>query len=250
MIPIPAIDIREGRCVRLLRGDFSAETVYGDPIVQALAFVEQGAPMLHIVDLDAARTGEPVNQALVQEIVRRSAVAVQFGGGVRDAKSAERLLGEGIERVVIGTLAVEDSVAVMRLAEHFPDRVVLGFDYKVEDTSSGSRRVIAVRGWESSGGIELDQALSTFAGVPVAGAVVTDISRDGTLLGPDIGGYSHVLSVSAIPLVASGGVGSLADVLALRNLEVSGRSISGVIIGRALLAGAFSVAEVVGACAP
>jgi len=250
MIPIPAIDIRDGRCVRLLRGDFAAETIYGDPVTQAMSFVEQGAPMLHIVDLDAARTGEPVNESVVREIVDRSAVPVQFGGGVRDPQRAEYLLGQGIERVVIGTLSVEDPDAVRRLAERFPGRVVVGLDHKTSKSSGHFSRVVAVRGWESSAEVELDLALSNLEGAPFAGAVITDISRDGTLLGPDIGGYSHVLSVSAIPVIASGGVGTLADLKALRDIDVSGRSLAGVIIGRALLAGAFSVSEAVIACAP
>jgi len=248
MIPIPAIDIREGRCVRLLRGDFAAETIFGDPLTQAMSFVEQGAPMLHIVDLDAARTGEPVNESVVREIVENSAVPVQFGGGVRDAQRAERLLAQGIERVVIGTLSVEDPDAVRRLAGRFPGRVVAGLDYKASNVSGTVNRVVAVRGWESSGAIEVDLALSNLEGAPFAGTVITDISRDGTLLGPDIDGYSHVLSVSTIPIIASGGIGTLSDLEALRDVEVLGRSLAGVIIGRALLSGAFTVSEAVIAC--
>ncbi len=249
MIPIPAIDIRAGRCVRLLRGDFAAETVFGDPVVQALSFADQGAPMLHVVDLDAARTGKPVNQSIVEEIVRRSPVPVQFGGGVRDTHHVERLLGGGVARIVIGTLAVEDPDSVRRLADRYPGRMVLGLDYKIQEAQGVPGRVVAVRGWESSGEVELDDVLSTYSTVPVAGVVITDISRDGTLLGPDIDGYTHILSTSDVPVIASGGVGTLADVLALRDLKVLGRTISGVIIGRALLTGAFSVSEAVLACA-
>lgn len=250
MIPIPAIDIRDGRCVRLLRGDFAAETIFGDPVTQAMFFMEQGAAMLHIVDLDAARTGEPVNEAVVREIVELSTVPVQFGGGIRDAHRAEDLLGQGVARVVIGTLAVENPDAACRLAESFPGRVVVGLDHKISDASASIRRVVAVRGWETSGEVELDLALARLEGVPFAGAVITDISRDGTLLGPDIEGYSHVLSVSTLPVIASGGVGTLADLIELRAIEISGRALAGVIIGRALLAGAFSVSEAVITCAP
>lgn len=250
MIPIPAIDIRDGRCVRLLRGDFAVETIFGDPVAQAMTFIDQGAPMLHIVDLDAARTGEPVNEAIVDEIVKRSSVPIQFGGGVRDARRAELLLGRGIERVVIGTLAVESPEDVRQLAERFPERVVVGLDHAVRNDSGGITRIVAVRGWRRSGEVELDLALLRLEGSPFAGAVITDISRDGTLLGPDIDGYSQVLSLSALPIIASGGIGSLADLEALRAVQSSGRSLAGVIIGRALLAGAFSVSEAVAACAP
>lgn len=250
MIPIPAIDIRDGRCVRLLRGEFSAETEFGDPISQAMRFVEEGAPMLHIVDLDAARTGIPENDRVVREIVERSAVPVQFGGGVRDAVRAAELLDQGIARVVIGTLAVEDPETACALAERFPGRVVVGLDHNTYEESGRVTRIVAIRGWGESSKIDLDLALARLEDGPFGGAVITDISRDGTLLGPDIEGYSHSLSTTALPLIASGGVGTLEDLKMLRAIEISGHSLSGVIIGRALLSGAFNVSEAVIACAP
>ncbi|HUY05816.1 MAG TPA: 1-(5-phosphoribosyl)-5-[(5-phosphoribosylamino)methylideneamino] imidazole-4-carboxamide isomerase [Acidimicrobiales bacterium] len=249
MIPIPAIDIRDGRCVRLVRGNFEDETIFGDPIEQALAFAQQGAAMVHIVDLDAARTGKPVNEGIVSEIVRRLEVPVQFGGGVRSAERAEQLLGQGVNRVVIGTLAVEDPQGACRLADRFPGQIVAGLDHQSRGPLGDTTRFVKIRGWEKSGGIELDDALGRLAAAPFAGAVITDISRDGTLLGPDVVGYSHILSVSALPIIASGGVGTLSDLDALGAIEALGRSLDGVIIGRAILSGAFSLSEAVAACA-
>lgn len=246
MLPIPAIDIRDGRCVRLLRGDFAHETIYGDPVVQALAYVEAGAPMLHVVDLDAARTGRAANDEIVSAIIEKVTVPVEFGGGVRDIDRARELLERGVARVVIGTLAVEDVDASKALAETFPERVVVGLDFRFDKT----RRLVAIRGWEESGEVELDDALRALEGAPFAGAVITDISRDGTLAGPDLEGYRHLLDLTGLPVIASGGVGMIDDLVALRELKVNGRHLEGVIIGRALLDGSFSVAEAVAACAP
>jgi phosphoribosylformimino-5-aminoimidazole carboxamide ribotide isomerase len=250
MLPIPAIDIRNGRCVRLLQGDFAKETIYGDPIEQAVAFVDAGAPMLHIVDLDAARSGEATNDATVRQIIDVVGVPIQVGGGVRTRERACSLLDHGVDRVVVGTLAVEDPGSARALAEEFPSRIVVGLDHRTELIDGHRRRMVAVRGWEATGGVELARALASLAGAPFAGAVITDISRDGTLEGPDLVGYSYALSNSEIEVIASGGVGTLEDVRRLRDLTVNGRSLAGVIIGRALLSGAFDVAEVVTLCAP
>lgn len=246
MLPIPAIDIREGRCVRLLRGDFSRETVYGDPVEQARAFVDQGAPLLHVVDLDAARTGEAVNDRVIRKIVDEVAVPVQVGGGVRDRGRAEALLDRGVDRVVIGTMIIEAPDDARALAEAFPDRVLAGLDHH----RVGDSRAVAARGWEQRGEVDLAVMLKRLAGAPFAGAVVTDIARDGTLEGPDIDGYRAVLTETEFDVIASGGVGTLDDVRALAAIDVEGRGLGGVIIGRALLSGAFTVPEAVAACAP
>lgn len=250
MLPIPAIDIRGGRCVRLLQGDFANETVYGDPIEQARAFVDEGASMLHIVDLDAARSGEATNDAIVREIITDIGVPIQVGGGVRNSDRAKALLECGASRVVIGTLAIEDPETACALAADFPQQIVVGLDHRTETIDGVSRRLVAIRGWETSGGVELANALGSLDSAPFAGAVITDISRDGTLAGPDLAGYRYALVSTSLDVIASGGVGSLADLVALRDMVVDGRTISGVIIGRALLSGAFSVAEAVATCAP
>jgi phosphoribosylformimino-5-aminoimidazole carboxamide ribotide isomerase len=249
MYPLPAIDIRDGRCVRLLQGDFARETIYGDPFEQAIAFVDQGASMLHIVDLDAARSGEATNDAVIRRIVDRVGVPVQIGGGVRDRVRALDLLSGGVARVVIGTLAVERSDIARDLAEEFPEQIVLGLDHRTEIINEVAHRYVAVRGWERSGGIELFSLLQSLEDAPFAGVVVTDISRDGTLLGPDVDGYREILKRTHLPVIASGGVGTLEDLVHLAKIDADGRSLAGVIIGRALLSGAFTVAEAVMACA-
>lgn len=248
---IPAIDLRGGRCVRLLRGDFAEETVYGDPVAQAKAYAAAGAELVHVVDLDAARSGtaSEENRAAVAAIVASCDVPVQLGGGIRDEAAAEAALSAGIARVVVGTAGVEDPGLVRRLAERHPGRVVAGLDHR---RTADGRRVVAVRGWLEESGIDLDDALAAVDGAPLAGVVVTDITRDGTLEGPDVAGYEAALAATAAPVVASGGVGTLDDVRRLAGLSSAGRRLAGAVIGRALLSGAFGLAEAieVASCAP
>ncbi len=245
---LPAIDVRAGRCVRLLRGDFAAETVYGDPLEQALAFVGSGARALHVVDLDAARTGEPVNRAVVVAIIEATGVPVQVGGGIRSAPAADGLLEAGAARVVLGTAALEQPELVRRLAEAHPGRIALGLDHRRVGEGSEVRRLLAARGWEEGSDLELADALRRFAPLPLGAVVVTDIGRDGTLAGPDLDGYALALGASALPIVASGGIGGASDLRALAALEVAGRRLAGAVVGRALLSGALGVAEAVAAC--
>jgi phosphoribosylformimino-5-aminoimidazole carboxamide ribotide isomerase len=235
----PAIDLRGGRCVRLYQGDYARETVYGDdPVAQARAFEAEGAPWIHVVDLDAARTGEPVNRDVVAAIAAGVSVPVQSGGGVRDDAAAEALFDAGVARVVVGTAALEDPAFVRRLAARRP--VAVGLDARGRD--------VAVRGWLEGSGEDLLELAAAFADAGVAALVVTEIGRDGTLEGPDVTGLSDVLGATSIPVIASGGVGTLDDLRALAGLEVDGRSLSGVIAGRAIYEGAFTVAEGVAAC--
>jgi phosphoribosylformimino-5-aminoimidazole carboxamide ribotide isomerase len=245
MVCIPAIDVRAGRCVRLLKGDFAEETVYGDPVELAVAYEAAGASLLHVVDLDAAREGGRPNGKLIEAIVAATTVPVQLGGGIRDEASAEAALASGIARVVLGTAGVEDPALVRRLAERHPGRIVAGLDHR----RVGDRRVVAVRGWAEASGIDLEDALAAFEGAPLASVVVTDIGRDGTLEGPDLEGYAAALSITSVPLVASGGIGSLEDLRRLAGLEAAGRRLAGVVVGKALLSGAFALEEAIGACA-
>jgi len=232
----PAIDLLDGRCVRLYQGDYGRSTVYGDdPVAQALAFQAEGAPWVHVVDLDAARTGEPRNRDVVAAIAGALDVPVQTGGGVRTAEAARALFDAGVARVVLGTAALEDPDLVRRLAAEHP--VAVGLDAR------GSE--VAVRGWlEGSGADVLDLAVA-FQDAGVAALVVTEISRDGTLEGPDLDGLSRVLAATTVPVIASGGIGTLDDVAALADLRSGGRTLSGAITGRAVYEGAFSVAEAV-----
>lgn len=241
----PAIDLRGGRVVRLVRGDFGAETDYGDDAVQvARSFEAAGAPWIHVVDLDAARTGEARNRLLVGAIAEAVDVPVQAGGGVRDRQSAEALLDSGVARIVVGTAATEQSGLVEWLAGHHPGRIAVGIDAR--------RGQVAVRGWTSGSRVTALDLFDRFRRHPVAAFVVTDIDRDGTLGGPDHQGLATVLGAAAeaTDVIASGGVGTLADLGALAGLEVGSRRLAGVIVGKALYEGRFTVAEAVDACRP
>ena len=234
----PAIDLLDGRCVRLYQGDYDRGTVYGDdPVAQALAFQAEGASWVHVVDLDAARTGEPRNRDVVAAIAAAVDVPVQTGGGIRDDAAAQELFDAGVARVVLGTAALEDPDLVRRLAARHP--VAVGLDARGRD--------VAVRGWLEGSGADLLDLAAAFADAGVAALVVTEISRDGTLEGPDLTGLAEVLAVTPIPVIASGGVGTLADLHALAGLSGGGRTLSGAIVGRAIYEGAFTVADAVAA---
>jgi phosphoribosylformimino-5-aminoimidazole carboxamide ribotide isomerase len=221
--------------VRLLRGDFAAETVYdADPVAVARRFAAAGARWIHVVDLDAARTGEPANLEVVGAICAAVPCAVQSGGGVRSLASAEALLGAGVARVVVGTAAVEQPEVVERLAAAHPGAVAVGLDARGAE--------VAVRGWQEGSGHDLIELALRFEDAGVAALVVTEIGRDGTLEGPDVDQLGSVLAASSIPLIASGGVGTLDDLRILDALEVAGRRLAGAITGRALYEGRFDVA--------
>ena len=238
----PAIDLRAGRCVRLYQGDYGRETAYGtDPVTVASSFAAAGARWIHVVDLDAARTGVLENRDAVAAIARAVApeVGVQVGGGVRDQATAEALLTAGVARVVLGTAAVENPSLVRELAaEH---AVVVGLDVRGGE--------VAVRGWTESSGRRLVDVLAGFEGVGLAAVVVTEIERDGTLAGPDLELFATAMEATTSDVIASGGVGSLADLQALASLEAGGRRLAGVIVGKALHEGIFTVEEAVAACA-
>ena len=237
----PAIDLRAGRTVRLYQGDFSRETAYGtDPVTVAQGFAAAGARWLHLVDLDAARTGTQENRPVIAAIVAATdGLQVQAGGGVRDQASAEALLEAGVDRVVIGTAAVENPQFVRDLATHH--QVAVGIDVR--------GREAAVRGWQEGSGIDLFELLARFEDCGVAAFVITEIGRDGTFAGPDLDGLAAVLEATAVAVIASGGVGSAADLTALATLEAGGRGLAGAIVGKALHDGLFTVEEAMAACA-
>lgn len=260
-----AIDLRAGRSVRLVQGDFARERVYGDPVATADELMDGGAERLHVVDLDAARTGEPVNQELVAAIAANATsreVFVQVGGGIRDAGRASALLDLGASRVVLGTAALESPGLVRRLARRFPGRVAVGLDHRrtvgamaerpteaTEPAVSLVNAQVASRGWTRSSAECLLDVLARFEDAGVAAVVVTDIGRDGMLSGPDGEGLAAVLDASALPVIASGGVSCAADLASLAALERSGRRLEGVIVGTALREGRLSVVEALQACA-
>ena len=238
----PAIDLRAGRCVRLYQGDYGRETVYGtDPVTVARAFAAAGVRWIHVVDLDAARTGVPENRKVVAAIAEAvsPAVSVQAGGGVRDQAAAEALLAAGVARVALGTAAVENPQLVRDLAGHHP--VAVGLDHR------GGQA--AVHGWTVDSGRSLVDLLAGLEEAGVAAVFVTDIDRDATLAGPDLEGLAEVLETTSVDVIASGGVGSLADLEALATLRAGDRSLAGAIVGKALHDGVFTVEEAVAACA-
>ena len=246
----PAIDIRAGRCVRLLQGRFSDETEYGDPLEQAEAFHAAGASRLHVVDLDAARGAGESNRKDVLRIAATVGVPVQAGGGIRDERTAEALLDGGVSRVVIGTVAVEqpDALARMRGRVGRTRSSWASTTGRSPGPGCAARREVAVRGWLESGGLDLDEALRRLQALSLAGVVVTDIDRDGTGAGPDLAGLKHVLASTGLPVIASGGVAGASDLAELARLEAGGRRLDGSIVGRALLSGALSIEEAVAAC--
>ena len=236
-----AVDIRNGRCVRLRQGDYGAETVYDtDPVARAVELASQGAGWIHVVDLDGARSGHPDNAAVVTAIAGAVDVPVQAGGGVRTAATAEAWFAAGVERVVLGTAALRDPELVRGLARSH--RIAIGLDARAGD--------VATDGWLKGSGRSVVDVARSFAADGVDAFVVTEISRDGTLDGPDLDGLSSVLDTVPTDVIASGGVGQLGDLTALAGLEGrAGRRLSGVIVGTALYEGRFTVAEAVAALA-
>ena len=233
----PAIDIRDGRCVRLHQGDYAQETVYdADPVAVARAFDEAGARWIHVVDLDAARTGVQTSRALIGQIASSVSARVETGGGVRTERDVDELLDLGLARVVLGTAAMQDPSLVDRCAQRHPGGVALGLD-----TRHGE---IAVSGWTEGTGETVFDVLPRFEDAGIAALIVTEISRDATMEGPDIVAYERLCAATSIPVVASGGVGSLDHLRQLAHLPLEG-----VIVGKAIYERRFSVAEGIGALA-
>jgi phosphoribosylformimino-5-aminoimidazole carboxamide ribotide isomerase len=226
----PAIDLRGGRVVRLLQGDYDRETSYGDdPVAVALSFAEAGARWIHVVDLDAAKSGDPVNRPVVAAIASavRGGASVQTGGGVRTLDDARALASMGVGRVVMGSAAVRDPQLVEQAAGELP--VAVGLDHREGE--------LAVHGWTESSGVQLVDALGWY---PRASAfVITDIGRDGMLEGPDLIGLTASAAATDVPVIASGGVSSLDDITALAGIP----DLGGIITGKAIYEGRFSVID-------
>jgi phosphoribosylformimino-5-aminoimidazole carboxamide ribotide isomerase len=239
----PSIDIRDGKVVRLLRGDFDAETIYrDDPVAVAREFEAAGARWIHVVDLDASRTGEPVNVGAIGAICTAVHCKVQTGGGVRTVEAAGNLLHAGIARVVVGTAAVERPELVDELCTVHPGHVAVGLDARGRD--------VAVQGWTEASGGDLVDLAHRFETSGVSALVVTQIHVDGTLEGPDVATLELMLSATAVPVIASGGVGTLDDIRLLAAMEVGGRRLAGVIVGRAIYEGRLTVRDALEAVAP
>lgn len=232
----PAIDLLQGACVRLYQGDYDQQTTYADdPVAQAQAFIAEGAEVLHVVDLDAAKTGEPTNRPTIGAICDALDVPVQVGGGVRSADAAKALFELGVDRVVIGTAAIENPDLVAELAAD-GHSIVVGIDARGDN--------VATHGWTTESGQTVSDLAARFADAGVKALVVTEISRDGTLEGPDVDGLSALLDNTAVPIIASGGVGTLEHLQTLARVETEGgRRFAGAIVGRALYEKKFSVAQ-------
>jgi phosphoribosylformimino-5-aminoimidazole carboxamide ribotide isomerase len=231
---IPAIDLLDGHCVRLHQGDYDQVTRFNDdPVAQALEWQRQGAQRLHLVDLDGAKTGQPVNDQAVKVITAALSIPVQLGGGVRSAERAEELLAAGLERVILGTVALEQPELVKRLARSHPGRIVVGIDAR-----DGQ---VATRGWLETSSIEATALARELSACGIAAIISTDIATDGTLAGPNLDALRAMAAASAVPVIASGGIGTLEHLLSLLPLQSLG--VSGVIVGRALYDGRVNLAE-------
>ncbi len=227
----PAIDLRAGRVVRLRQGDYADETVYGDdPVAVARSFAEAGSAWIHVVDLDAARSGDPVNRSVVEAVasgVAEFGASVQNGGGVRSVADARDLADRGVARVVMGSAAVAEPSLVARVCDVVP--VAVGLDHRDGE--------VATHGWTESSGLRIDDAYALFPTAAVF--VITDIGRDGMLEGPDVDGLRRSVGAAGAPVIASGGVSSLADIEALATID----GLGGVITGKALYEGRFTVGD-------
>ena len=230
MILYPAIDLKDGHCVRLLRGDMDKATVFGDdPAAQAAKFEGAGCEWLHLVDLNGAFAGTPVNAAAVAAILARVKVPCQLGGGIRDLKTIEMWLGKGLARVILGTVAVENPGLVREAARAFPGQIAVGIDAR-----NGR---VATKGWAEETTVMVTDLARSFEDAGIAALIYTDINRDGAMGGPNIEATAALARAVSIPVIASGGVASLADLTALRDTGV----IAGAISGRALYEGAIDL---------
>ncbi|PKP69339.1 MAG: 1-(5-phosphoribosyl)-5-[(5-phosphoribosylamino)methylideneamino]imidazole-4-carboxamide isomerase [Alphaproteobacteria bacterium HGW-Alphaproteobacteria-4] len=232
MILYPAIDLKDGACVRLVHGRMDSATVFGtDPAAQAAAFEAAGCEWLHLVDLNGAFAGTPINAAAVEAILARVKVPVQLGGGIRDMATIERWLSKGLARVILGTIAVENPALVREAARRFPGKIAVGIDAR--------NGFVATKGWAEATAVQATDLAKSFEDAGVAALIYTDIMRDGAMGGPNIAATAALARAVTIPVIASGGVATLADLIALRDTGV----IAGAISGRALYDGAIDLGE-------
>ncbi len=236
MIVIPAIDIKEGRCVRLAQGDMNQETVYSEnPVEMAKRWAGMGAELLHVVDLDGAVEGRPKNLDLISRIVRECGVRVEVGGGIRNRETVEAYLRAGVFRVVIGTRAAEDPQFLREICREFPERIVAGIDAR--------DGLVAIRGWTETTTKKAVDLASEMEETGVCAIIFTDIHRDGMRTGANIDSTRRLAESLRVPVIASGGISTLSDVEAVLSIESSG--VTGVITGRAIYAGSLDLEEAI-----
>lgn len=233
---IPAVDILGGRCVRLAQGDFARSTAFGDdPVAMARHWADQGIVRLHVVDLDGARSGAPVNLLLVQEIVHAVDVPVQLGGGLRSLEDVEQALALGVERVMLGTVALADRALLREALRRHGDRVVVALDAR--------QGKVATRGWLEQSEAEITSLARDLAAEGVARFLYTDIMRDGLLQGPDAQGVAELVRAAGVPVLAAGGIARPEHLRALRDAGAEG-----AVVGRALYEGTMTLAEALAQC--
>lgn len=228
MIIFPAIDLRGGKCVRLFKGDFSRETIFSDnPSAVAVKWEEAGAKYLHVVDLDGALRGKSINRAAIRSILSAVHIPVELGGGIRSLDDIEEALSLGIQRVILGSAAVENPDLVKTAWEKFGERVIVAIDAR--------DGIVAMQGWESSGGISAVELAEQMAACGIKTAIYTDIARDGTLQGINLEATIELAKESGLKVIASGGVSSLDDIRQVKEHEADG--LEGVIVGQAIYTG-------------
>ncbi len=233
-IVYPAIDIRGGKCVRLFQGDYNQETVYGDrPSEMAARFDEAGAEWLHVVDLDGAKAGQPVNEAAVEDIVHTVRMPVQVGGGLRSLAHVERLLALGVSRVILGTAAIEDRAFVEQALARYGDKIAIGIDAR--------NGYVATRGWLETSEVRADELAKALAAAGAQTFIFTDIARDGTMTGPNTEAIVALAQACGKHVIASGGVSKLADLEELHASREAG--VAGAIVGKALYTGAIDLKQ-------
>ena len=233
---IPAIDILDGRCVRLYQGDYQQSEVFGeDPVEVAQRWYSQGAKYLHVVDLDGAKAGKPQNLKVIEAIARSIPMRVQMGGGLRDRESIVSVLNSGVSRVILGTAAVESSQLVADICAEFPEQIMIGIDAR-----DGK---VATRGWLTTSDVMAVDLAKRMTDVGVAGIIYTDIHRDGTMQGPNIEALRQLAENVNVPVIASGGVSSITDLLNLVSLESVG--VTGAIVGKAIYTGDIQLREAI-----
>jgi phosphoribosylformimino-5-aminoimidazole carboxamide ribotide isomerase len=236
MLVIPAIDLKDGKCVRLVQGRMDQETVYAeDPVEMARHWVSEGAERLHVVDLNGAVTGMPFHRSLIEEIVRSVPTPVEVGGGIRDQETIDHYLSAGVGWVILGTVAFQNPTLIQEACRRFPGRVILALDAK--------RGRVAIQGWKETVSLAADDLIRRFEGVGLSAIIFTDIERDGMGTGVNWELTKTLAEGTSIPIIASGGISRLEEILHLKELESFG--VTGVIVGRALYTGQVDLREAI-----
>lgn len=238
MIIIPAIDILDSKVVRLRQGDYNKSKVYSDsPVDAAKTWAAKGAKLIHIVDLDGAKTGRPKNLDIVRLIASKVKIEIELGGGIRDIETIKTVLDAGVSKAVLGTKAFKDELFASQAISEFKEKVIFGLDARDDEISVG--------GWTEKAGIGIKDALSRFRSMGLKRIIYTDISKDGMMQGPNIAAIKRILAMAGMEVIASGGVSKIGDITALKDLEKSG--LTGVIIGKALYEGAIELEDAINA---